>query len=49
VTKEVKTAQILGEAQQPSEVAEPDVVNNGVVVFTDTSDATEPITIDAAM
>ena len=47
VTKEVKTAKILGEAQQPSESAEPDAVNNGVLVFTDASDATQPITIDA--
>ena len=49
VIMEVTTAQILREAQQPSESAEPYPVNNGVLVFTDTSDTTEPITIDAAM
>ena len=46
---EVTTSQILREAQQPSESAEPYPVNNGVLVFTDTSDTTEPITIDAAL
>ena len=49
VIMEVTTAQILREAQQPSESAEPYPVNNGVLVFTDTSDTTEPIAIDAAM
>ena len=46
---EVTTAQVLKEAQQPSESAEPYPVKNGVLVFTDTSDTTEPITIDGAM
>ena len=49
VAMAIKTAQILGEAQQPSESAEPYAVNNGVLVFTDTSDTSEPITIDAAL
>ena len=49
VATAIETAQILREAQQPSESAEPYAVNNGGLMFTDTSETTEPIAIDAAM
>ncbi len=43
---EVATAHILAQARIPSETAEAYAVNSGAVVFTDTSETTEPIAVD---
>jgi hypothetical protein len=45
-SNEVATAQILAQARIPSETAEAYAVNSGAVVFTDTSETTEPIAVD---
>ena len=42
------TEQFLELAVQSSETSEPFAVNGGMFVFTDTSDTTEPIPINAA-
>jgi len=41
------TAQVLAQARETSEAAEPYAVNDGALTFTDTSDTTEPIAINA--
>ena len=43
---QVATAQILAQARLSTETAEPHAVNDGAVVFTDTSETTEPIAVD---
>ena len=43
---QVVTAQILAQARIPSETAEAYAVNSGAVVFTDTSETTEPLAVD---
>jgi|SRR5580698_9627867 hypothetical protein len=41
------TQEVLAQAQQPSETSSPYVVDDGLLVLTDTSDTTAPISIDA--
>ena len=41
----VDTANVLAQAEQKSETTEAYTVNGGLLVFTDTTDTTEPITI----
>jgi hypothetical protein len=41
----VDTANVLSQAEQKSETTEAYTVNGGVLVFTDTTDTTEPISI----
>jgi hypothetical protein len=41
------TAQVLALAQKPSETATPFNVNAGMLELTDTSDTTEPVTVNA--
>jgi hypothetical protein len=41
------TSQVLALARQPSETGEPFAVNQGALVLTDTSETTEPVTVDA--
>lgn len=41
------TAAVLAMAMMSSETSDPIMVNEGVVVLTDTSETTEPISIDA--
>ena len=41
----VDTANVLAQAEQKSETTEAYTVNGGVLVFTDTTDTTEPISI----
>ena len=41
----VDTANVLAQAEQKSETTEAYAVNGGVLMFTDTTDATEPISI----
>jgi hypothetical protein len=46
-TTQADTSQLLGIAQDTSEVNPPFVVNGGAFSFTDTSDTTYPITINS--
>jgi|HubBroStandDraft_3_1064219.scaffolds.fasta_scaffold11266_2 hypothetical protein len=41
----VDTANVLAQAEQKSETTEAYTVNGGLLVFTDTTDTTEPISI----
>jgi len=43
--KALDTAQLLLQARQPSDTGSPFVVNGGALIFTDTSDTTEPVSI----
>jgi hypothetical protein len=45
-TTQADTSQVLGIAQETSEVDTPFVVNGGAFTFTDTSDTTNPIPIN---
>jgi hypothetical protein len=45
-TTQADTSQVLGIAQETSEVNPPFVVNGGAFTFTDTSDTTYPIPIN---
>jgi hypothetical protein len=42
------TAQVLVQAREPTETGDPYPVNNGALVLTDTSDTTEPFSINGA-
>jgi hypothetical protein len=41
------TQEVLAQAQKPSETSSPYTVDDGLVVLTDTSDTTAPVSIDA--
>ena len=42
------TAQVLAQARHPSETSTPYLVNDGALVLTDTSDSTEPMSINGS-
>ena len=45
--QKLDTVQVLALARQPSESGEPFVVNQGMLVLTDTSETSEPVTVNA--
>jgi hypothetical protein len=47
MTQSLDTAAVLALAMKSSETAEPFMVDDGAVVLTDTSETTDPISIDA--
>jgi hypothetical protein len=48
VNQSLDTAQVLAQARQTSEISAPYTVNGGALVLTDTSDTTEPVSINGA-
>ena len=48
VNQSLDTAQVLVQARQTSEISSPYAVNDGALVLTDTSDTTEPVSINGA-
>jgi hypothetical protein len=46
-TQSLDTGQLLEQARQVSETADPYAVNDGVLKLTDTSDETDPILVNA--
>jgi hypothetical protein len=45
-TQSLDTAQVLAQARQISEISTPYAVNGGALVLIDTSDTTEPVSIN---
>jgi hypothetical protein len=48
VTQSLSTADVLAQARQPTETTEPYVVDDGALTLTDTSDETEPASVNGA-
>jgi hypothetical protein len=46
-TQSLDTAAVLAMAMMSSETSDPTMVNDGAVVLTDTSETSEPISVDA--
>lgn len=47
-TQSLSTAEVLAQARQPTETTEPYVVDDGALTLTDTSDGTEPVSVNGA-
>jgi hypothetical protein len=47
-TQSLSTADVLAQARMPSETMEPYVVDDGALTLTDTSDETEPASVNGA-
>jgi hypothetical protein len=47
-SQSMDTAQVLAQAWQSSETSSPYPVNGGALVLTDTSDATEPVSVNGS-
>ena len=47
-TQSLSTADVLAQARQPAETTDPYVVNDGAIKFTDTSEETEPVSVNGA-
>jgi protein-disulfide isomerase len=47
ITQELTTGDVLALAQKTSETSQPIAVDNNALVLTDTSDTTEPISVNA--